>query len=66
MRGLVQELLQKPAHLEPDPEAGVPRMSLLHQSTAADRRLEPLLDELDASRTLYPGADLRLVCEFTA
>ena len=66
-RGLVQGLLKTPAHLEPDPEVRVLRVRLLHQSTAAaDRRLEPLLDALNASRTVYPGTDLRLVYEFTA
>ena len=66
-RGLVQSLLKTPAHLEPDPEAGVLRVRLPHQSTAAaDRRLEPLLDALNASRTVYPGTDVRLVYEFTA
>ena len=37
---------------------GVLWMRLPHPSTAADdRRLEPLLDALNASRTLYPGTE---------
>ena len=65
-RGLVQVLLTTPAHREPDPEGGVLRVRLRHQSTAADRRLEPLLDALNASCTGYLGTDLPLVYEFTA
>ncbi len=65
-RGQVQGLLKTPAHLEPDPEAGVLRVRLLHQSTAADRRLEPLLDALNASRTVHPGTDLRLANQVIA
>ncbi len=65
-RGLVQVLLTTPAHREPDPEAGVLRVRLRHQSTAADRRLEPLLDALNASCTGYLRTDLPLGYELTA
>ena len=58
-RGLVRGLLQTPAHREPNPEAGVLRVRLLHQS-AADRRQEPLLDALNASRTWQCGSRTRL------
>ncbi len=39
---------------------------LLVGVNTADRRLEPLLDALNASHTVYRGTDLRLVYEFTA
>ena len=63
-RTALQALFRTPAHLEPDPGRGVLRVRILRQSSAAaDRRLEPLLEELNASRTVYPGTDLRLLYE---
>ena len=63
-RTALQALFRTPAHSEPDPGQGVLRVRILRQaSAAADRRLEPLLEELNASRTVYPGTDLRLVYE---
>lgn len=63
-RSALQALFRTPAHLDPDPAAGVLRVRILRQaSAAADRGLEPLLEELNASRTVYPGTDLRLVYE---
>lgn len=51
----------------PHPAQGVLRVRILRQaSAAADRRLAPLLDELNATRTVYPGAELRLVYELSA
>ena len=60
----MQGTLKTPAHLDPDLKPAVLRVRLLHQSATADRRLEPL-DAPNASRTRYPGTELRLVYEFT-
>ena len=48
----------------PDPAAGRLTVRLLHQaSQGQDEALAPLLAELNQTRTLYPGTDLRLVYE---
>ncbi len=63
-RTALQALFRTPAHSEPDPGQGALRVRILRQaSAAADHRLEPLLEELNASRSVYPGTALRLVYE---
>ena len=60
-RSALQALFRTPATLDPDGEAGVLRVGILHQaSAAADRRLQPLLERLNATGTVFPGTDLRL------
>ena len=64
-RAALQALFQRPANLLPDEAGGVLRVQLLHgASRALDRRLEPLVEELSKTRTIYPGTELRLVYEF--
>ena len=63
-RTLVKALLRTDASILPDPVAGTLRVRLLHQaSQGQDAALAPLLEELNQTRTLYPGTDLRLVYE---
>ncbi|MDE0625766.1 MAG: hypothetical protein OXH99_05155, partial [Bryobacterales bacterium] len=48
----------------PDPSAGTLTVRLLHQAGRGhDLALAPLLEELNRTRTLYPGTSLRLVYE---
>ncbi|MDE0627020.1 MAG: hypothetical protein OXH99_11530, partial [Bryobacterales bacterium] len=48
----------------PDPSAGTLTVRLLHQARRGhDLALAPLLEELNRTRTLYPGTSLRLVYE---
>ena len=64
-RSLLKSVFQGAASLHPDPAAGTLEVRLLHRPTCArDRALEPLLDELNRTRTLFPGTHLRLVCNF--
>ena len=61
-RSLLKSLLQADASLHPDESAGTLTVRLLHQPTRAqDRALAPLLDELNRTRTVFPGTHLRLV-----
>ncbi len=61
-RSLLKSLLQADASLHPDESAGTLTVRLLHQPTRAqDRALAPLLDELNRTRTVFPGTQLRLV-----
>jgi len=63
-RALLRCLFASPADLLPDREAGVLRVRVRGQGSAAhEKRLEPLFAELDETRTIYPGTCLRLVCE---
>ena len=61
-RSLLKSLFQADASLHPDESAGTLTVRLLHQPTRAqDRALAPLLDELNRTRTVFPGTQLRLV-----
>ena len=61
---LVKFRLRSPASLLPDPAAGTLTVRLLHQASRAhDAALAPLLAELNATRTVFPGTQLRLVYE---
>ena len=63
-RTLIKALLCSDASLVPDAAAGTLTVRLLHQaSRGQDRALLPLLQELNQTRTLYPGTQLRLVYE---
>lgn len=64
-RSLLKALFQSDASLLPDPAAGTLTVRLLHQaSRAQDAALAPLLAELNQTRTVFPGTQLRLVYEF--
>ena len=63
-RRLLRALLTSDANIIPVPAKGILRIQLLGLgSDACDRMLAPLVDELNATRTIYPGTDLRLVYE---
>ena len=63
-RRLLRALLTSAANIIPQPDAGILRIQLLGLgSDACDRMLAPLIEELNATRTLYPGTELRLVYE---
>ena len=64
-RRLLRALLTSDANIIPVPANGILRIQLLGLgSDACDRMLAPLVEELNATRTIYPGTDLRLVYEF--
>jgi hypothetical protein len=64
-RSLLKALFQSDASLLPDPAAGTLTVRLLHPaSRAQDAALAPLLAELNRTRTVFPGTQLRLVYEF--
>ena len=64
-RRLLRALLTSDANIIPVPAKGILRIQLLGLgSDACDRMLAPLVEELNATRTIYPGTDLRLVYEF--
>ena len=61
MRSLLKSLFRSDASLHPDEAAKTLTVRLLHQATRAqDRALAPLLHELNATRTVFPGTQLRL------
>ena len=61
VRSLLKSLFRSDASLHPDEAARTLTVRLLHQATRAqDRALAPLLDELNATRTVFPGTQLRL------
>ena len=63
-RRLLRALLTSDANIIPEPAAGILRIQLLGLgSDACDRMLAPLIEELNATRTIYPGTELRLVYE---
>ena len=63
-RSLLKALFQSEASLLPDPAAGTLTVRLPHQaSRAQDVALAPLLEELNRTRTVFPGTQLRLVYE---
>ena len=63
-RRLLRALLTSDANIIPQPAKGILRIQLLGLgSDACDRMLAPLVEELNATRTIYPGTNLRLVYE---
>ena len=63
-RRLLRALLTSDANIIPVPAKGILRIQLLGLgSDACDRMLAPLVEELNATRTIYPGTDLTLVYE---
>ena len=63
-RRLLRALLTSDANIIPQPAKRILRIQLLGLgSDACDRMLAPLVQELNATRTIYPGTDLRLVYE---
>ena len=66
-RKLLRALLTSDANIIPEPQAGILRVQILGLANdALDRALEPLIDELNRTRTTYPGTRLRLVYEISA
>ena len=66
-RRLLRALLTSDANLIPEPRAGILRIQFLGLgSDACDRMLAPLIEELNATATIYPGTELRLVYEMAA
>ena len=60
----LRALFQADADLLPEPRRGLPQVRLLGlASPAADAALRGLLDELNQTRTTFPGTDLRMVYE---
>ncbi len=46
----------------PDPESGILRVSILGlANNATEKALPALIEELNQTRTVYPGTNLRLV-----
>ena len=63
-RRLLRALLTSDANIIPEPAHDILRIQLLGLgSDACDRMLAPLIEELNATRTIYPGTQLRLVYE---
>ena len=63
-RRLLRSLLTSDANIIPDPANGILCIQLLgFGSDASDRILAPLVEELNATNTIYPGTELRLVYE---
>ncbi len=61
-RRLLRTLLSADANLIPDDSQSVLRVELLGLANGAtERALRPVLDELNRSRTCYPGTELRMV-----
>ena len=66
-RRLLRALLTSDANIIPEPAQHILRIQLLGLgSDACDRMLAPLIEELNATRTIYPGTQLRLVYEMAA
>ena len=63
-RRLLRALLTSDANIVPEPDNGILRVQILgFASNAADRALHPLIEELNATATIYPGTELTLVYE---
>ena len=66
-RRLLRALLTCDANLISAHDRGILRVQLLGLgSDACDRMLVPLIEELNATATIYPGTELRLVYELAA
>ena len=64
-RRLLRALLTSDANIIPQPAARILRIQLLGLgSDSCDRMLAPLIEELNATCTIYPGTELRLLYEF--
>ncbi len=63
-RAALQQLLSADADILPEPHNGVLRIRILGSANdATDAAIQPLLDELNETETVYPGSGLRLVYE---
>ncbi len=63
-RKLLRALLTTDADIIPDPQNSILRVRFLGLgSDACERSLDPLIDELNQTRTKYPGTDLTLTYE---
>ena len=52
------------ADIIPDPDAGILRVRVLGTAgNAGDARIGGLLDELAQTNTIFPGTNLRMICE---
>ena len=61
-RKLLRALLSSDANIIPDHNAGTLTVQILGLANASlDNALAPLIDELNRTRTIYPGTSLRLV-----
>ena len=61
-RSFLRQVFQLPAHLSPDPEAGILRVQLHGMANErSNRALRGLCEILNAYQTCYPGTGLRLV-----
>lgn len=61
-RKLLRALLTADADILPDLANGILRVHILGLANdACDRQIEPLLAELNATKTLFPGTELRVV-----
>jgi len=61
-RALLRQIFQTEADLTPDPAANTLTVRLHHLTQAAhDRAIEPLLTDLNATQTVFPGTKLVLV-----
>ena len=61
-RSFLRQVFQLPAHLSPDPEAGILRVRLHGMANErSNRALRGLCDILNAYQACYPGTGLRLV-----
>ncbi len=66
-RKLLQALMTADADILPDPANGVLRVHILGLANdACDRQIDALLNELNATETLFPGTNLRMVYEIDA
>ena len=66
-RRLLRALLTSDANIIPEHDRSILRVQLLGLgSDACDRMLAPLIEELNATATIYPGTELRLVYEMAA
>ena len=66
-RRTLSALFQSDADIIPDPEAGILRVRILGSaSNAGDAAISGLLDELNQTRTIFPGTGLRMVYELPA
>ena len=63
-RRTLAELFRSAADIIPDPAAKILRVRILGTAgNAGDKAHEKLLEELNRTGTVFPGTDLRLVCE---
>ena len=63
-RKLLRALLTTDADILPDPANGVLRVHILgFGNDACDRQIEALLTEMNATETVFPGTNLRMVYE---